>query len=204
MSMARPEKMDFKKTHKELYTATRKVKEVKPGKGCFLSVSGRGEPGGAAFQKAIEKLYTLAYTLKFSLLLSEVLDFCVAPMECVWEVDSPDKTPRTKWPWTLSVRIPEQVTAKQLNAARKAVMDKRGLDTADVKRVIGKEGPSLQVLHVGAYDDLPRTYDALQSYAGQHELRLSGYCRELYLNNPHRTDVAKLRTIVRVPVSKAR
>jgi len=202
--MARPEKIDFKKTHKELYTATRKVKEVKPGKGCFLSVTGKGEPGGAAFQNTIEKLYSLVYTLKFSLLLSEVVDFSVAPMECVWEVDSPDKTPRTKWQWTLSVRIPEQVVAKQINAARKAVLAKRGLDTVGVKRVVRKEGPSLQILHVGPYDDLPRTYDALRAYAAQHGLELSGYCRELYLNNPQRTEVAKLKTLVRVPVSKAR
>ena len=200
--MARPQKIDFVKTHKDLYTATRKVKEVNPGKGCYLSVSGKGEPGGTAFQKAIEKLYAVAYTLKFNLLLSEVLDFGVPPFECQWEIDAPGRTPRSKWAWTLSMRIPEQVTPRQVNAARKAVLDKRALDTSEVKRLMRTEGRSLQVLHVGPYDEMPRTYEALQAHADGQGLRLSGYCRELYLNNPQRTQVAKLKTIVPVPVRR--
>ena len=45
------DKIDFKKTMKELYRATSKVERVKPGEAAFLAVDGQGSPGGEAFSK---------------------------------------------------------------------------------------------------------------------------------------------------------
>ena len=61
------EKINFARTHKDLYSATPKVKEVAAASGTFLSYECQGEPGGKAFQDAIEKLYSLVYTVKFTL-----------------------------------------------------------------------------------------------------------------------------------------
>lgn len=49
-------KLDLKKAHKELYTATSKIKEVEPGKATFLALHARGAPGGPAYQDAIAAL----------------------------------------------------------------------------------------------------------------------------------------------------
>ena len=61
------DKIDFKKTMMELYRATSEVERVKPGEGTFLAVDGQGAPGGEAFEKAIQDLYSVAYTVKFTL-----------------------------------------------------------------------------------------------------------------------------------------
>ena len=81
------DKIDFKKTMKNLYRATNKVERVKPGEGTFLVVDGQGAPGGEAFQKAIQDLYPVAYTVKFSLKKAGTIDFVVPPLEALWYDD---------------------------------------------------------------------------------------------------------------------
>ena len=81
------DKIDFKRTMKELYRATSKVGRVKPGEGSFLAVDGQGSPCGEAFQKAIQDLYPVAYTVKFSLKKAGTIDFVVPPLEALWYDD---------------------------------------------------------------------------------------------------------------------
>ena len=80
MKSSKLEKIDLAKMHKDLYSATLKIKEVKADKAVFLSFSGRGEPGGPAFQAAIQQLYSLAYTTKFMLKNEGKLDFAVGKL----------------------------------------------------------------------------------------------------------------------------
>ena len=93
----------YSKTHKDLYTATTKIKEVKADKAIFLAFSGKGEPGGPEFQEGIQKLYSLAYTTKFMLQFSGKLDFGVSKLECLWHIEDPDNLPRSEWKWELLI-----------------------------------------------------------------------------------------------------
>jgi hypothetical protein len=195
-----PAKVDLKKEHKELYTATRKVKQVRAGKATFLAVDGQGRPGNDRFQQAINKLYALAYTTKFTLLKEGGLDFGVCNLECLW-LDDPT-TPIDKWRWRLMVRIPDQLKAKELNRMRKAIAESKGLDTSDVKRLTWAEGPAVQVMHVGPYDQVSATYRRLGEWAEEHGLLPTGPGHEIYISDPRRTAPERLKTIVRMPVRK--
>ncbi len=201
MKAKKENKVDFAKTHKDLYSATTKIKEVNPGRGVFLSVCGQGAPGGSAFQSAVEKLYALAYTAKFGVAKDKGVDFKVCNLECLYFIEDPARTPKEEWKWQFLVRIPDQLAEGDWQKARDAVLERKDLDTSAVKRIEFEEPRSLQTLHIGPYDQVGVTYDGLLKYAEEHKLVPSGAAaHEIYISDPRRVPPEKLKTIVRLPV----
>ena len=200
MKTQKPEKIDFGKIHKDLYSATSKVKELAVGKATFLTVEGKGEPGGPAFQEAIQKLNTVAYTTKFMLKYEGKLDFAVSRLECLWRIENPDTLPRSEWKWQLLIRIPDAVTSSDLKKAAAEIRRKRELDVAGVVRLVWKEGRCLQMMHVGPYDEVGKSYKLLEDYARAKGLTAVCPAHEIYISDPRRVAPAKLKTIIRLPV----
>jgi hypothetical protein len=195
------ETIDFSKLLKDLYTATQRPKEVRALAGTFLAMDGQGAPGGEAFQQAVQALYSAVYTLKFALKHEGVVDFKVSKLECLY-FSEPHKTPMDQWQWRFLVRVPEEVTSKALTQTKKSLREKKGLDLTKVKRIRWKEGPALQVLHVGPYDQVEGTYCLLESYAQEHGLAIKGPAHEIYISDPRRVAPEKLKTIIRLGVEK--
>ena len=200
MKTATLEKIEFAKTHKDLYTATLKIKEVNAEKAVFLSFEGQGEPGGPAFESAIQQMYSLAYTAKFMVKNAGRLDFGISRLECLWHGNDFENTPKSGWRWQLLIRIPEALTEKELAQARAEIMKKRGLDTSAVKRRSWAEGRCLQVMHIGPYGKVGRSYKALDDFARAHGLTATCPAHEIYISDPRRVAPAKIKTIVRLPV----
>ena len=194
------DKIDFKKTMKELYRATKKVARVKPGEGSFLAVDGEGTPGGEAFEKAIQNLYPVAYTMKFALKKAGTIDFVVPPLEALWHDDPVEVPDMSQWRWRTMIRVPESVTTEHLQEAQQSILERKGTDTSDVQLVRWEEGECLQVLHVGPYDQVGAIYEQLQSSARLENLTLGSPGHEIYLSDPRRTAPEKLKTIVRMPI----
>ncbi|MEW6367461.1 MAG: GyrI-like domain-containing protein [Acidobacteriota bacterium] len=195
--------IDLRKLHEELYRAKPAIQEVAAGKGTYLAVDGAGEPGGKGFQDAIMKLFSLVYTAKFMLKREGLIDFSIPSLECLWP-DDPKTKPMTEWRWRLMIRIPDEVTRAHLAPARKSLAERKGTDTKDVRRVSWKEGMALQVLHVGPYEKLGETYNALVSAAAERGYDCAGPGHEVYLSDPRRTAPERLKTIVRIAVRRAR
>lgn len=64
-----------------------------------------------------------------------------------------------------------------------------------------EEGLSVQALHVGSYDEEGPLIDQLhRTYLPAHNLTPNGKHHEVYLNDPRKTDPAKLKTVLRQPV----
>jgi hypothetical protein len=199
----RLEKIDFSKTHKELYTASSsRIMEVEAGKAAFLSVEGQGEPGGAVFQYAIEQIYSVAYTAKFMLKKAGLIDFGVSRLECLWHGSDFEHTPRSEWRWQLLIRLPDAVNEKHLAQARDEVRKKKGIDTSEVKRWTWAEGRCLQTMHVGPYEAIGKAYSALDEFARTQGMVPQGAGHEIYISDPRRVAPAKLKTIVRLPVKR--
>lgn len=199
MKIKRMQKIDFAKTHKHLYTATQKIKEVMVEKATFLSIKGKGEAGGTAFREAIQKMFTLAYTAKFTLLFAGKMNFGVSKLECLWPED-PSKLPPAEWPWQLLIRIPNGITERDLKKVRKEILEKKQLDTSAVERWTWKEGRCVQVLHVGPYNEVGPVYKQLASHAESLTLEATAPGHEIYISDPRRVAPEKLKTIVRMPV----
>jgi hypothetical protein len=190
--------LDVKRTLKDLYQASTKVKRVVAETAAFLAVDGQGEPSGEAFQKAIQQLYSVCYTLKFTLKRAGELDFVVPPLEALWFND-PKQTPdMSKWHWQILLRIPDEVTEDAVEAAKSAVRDKGDVDPSGLRRLVWEEGSCLQVMHIGPYEEVSRAYEQLHAAATQEGATLGGPGHEIYLSDPRRTAPSRIRTIIRM------
>lgn len=122
------EKLDFSKTHKDAYSAGRKIKRVDIGNGTYLAVPGQGAPGGEAFQNAVGQLYGVAYTLKFAHKTLGDFDFKVSKLECLWDIDSPEEAPVDEWRWRLLIRIPDDIGETEVEKTKTGLKQEKGQD----------------------------------------------------------------------------
>lgn len=200
------DKIDFKKELKYLYSPSAKepalveVPEMK-----FLMVDGQGDPGtSAAFQAAMEMLYGLSYTLKFTM-KKKGKDWTVPPLEGLWwmeGIDGFDMNRRDEWKWTLMVMQPEFITEAQVEQARKELAEKRGEPAVKARFGSLREGLCVQLMHVGPYSAEGPTIQRLHLFAQEQGYRLRGKHHEIYLGDPRRTAPEKLKTVLRHPVQK--
>lgn len=198
--------MDMKRSLKRLYTAKQEPELIEVPKRRFLMVDGAGNPESAnAFQEAIGALYSVAYTLKFSLKKANGDTFVVPPLEALWWSGQDDYIDLTdehrEWRWRLMLAIPDDVAKEDIEAARKEAEKKHAnpaLRKIHVKDFA--EGLCVQVMHVGPYSAERPTIERMLTYARAHEHNPKGKHHEIYLGDPRRTKPDKLRTILRQPI----
>ncbi|GHJ42918.1 hypothetical protein Cs7R123_02600 [Catellatospora sp. TT07R-123] len=201
------DKYDIKRARRELYAPPAKdfvlvdVPELR-----YLAVDGHGDPNtSTAYAEAVEALFTVAYTLKFTSKKTLDRDFVVGPLEGLWRADDPAvfvTRDKAAWSWTMLISQPDWITE---DLVRTAVADAAGKKDnpalGGVRLLSLTEGTCVQILHVGSYDDEAPTLDRLhRSYLPAHGLTFNGDHHEIYLSDPRRTEPAKCKTILRQPV----
>jgi len=198
-------KLDLTKEYKTYYTAktTPEIVEIEEGK--FLTIEGKGTPGGDEFQAKVGALYSLAYGVKM-LMKKESKDFTVAKLEGLWWVDS-DKpyteVPREEWRWKLLIRQPEFVTPEIVEKARQEVIEKKKVDLVnEVKFEKMKEGKCVQILHIGPYSTEPESLEKMYNLMKEKGLVYNGLHHEIYLSDPRKVAPEKMKTILRQPVKE--
>jgi hypothetical protein len=201
------EKLDLKKKWKHLYqppaTAITTV-DVPPL--TYLMVDGEGDPNTSpAFTHAIEALYSLSYTLKFSLKKSpQPVDYGVMPLEGLWWADDPGafhRQDKSMWKWTAMILQPDFIGRKQVTAAFDEVRKKKRLVALDrVRLETLAEGTAAQILYVGPFADEGPTIQRIHDFIHAAGKELCGKHHEIYLSDPRRTAPDKLKTIIRQPM----
>jgi len=199
-------KLDLRKKYKHLYSPpASEVQIVDVPRIRFLMVDGAGDPSSEVFQKAIQTLYGLAYTVKFGL-KKEGTEYPVMALEGLWwtgrSAGKFDVQARSKWKWTLMIMQPDFVTDAKLEAASREIRKKgRALGTFRVEDF--HEGPSVQIMHVGPYSTEAPTIERIWRFIADHGYRPNGKHHEIYLGDPRRAAPSKLRTILRQPIRRA-
>jgi hypothetical protein len=200
-------KIDLYKLHKADYVASKKPVLVNIAPANYLSIEGRGEPGGEEFTTCIGALYGVAFTVKMTRKFDGRQDYGVCKLEGQWWSDRPGnfaKQPKSKWQWKLLIRTPDFVAQEELEQAIEKLL-KRGKDEA-VKRVrleTISEEDCVQMLHIGPYEAEAGTIDLMRELAGKHQLEFHSRHHEIYLSDPRRVAPEKLKTILRQPVRRA-
>ncbi|MFT4147311.1 MAG: GyrI-like domain-containing protein [Micrococcaceae bacterium] len=201
------EKVDFKKIFPD-YKAKHHVLEiVEIPERQYLMVDGHGDPNTAQeYADALSAIYPIAYGIKFSS-KGKGKDFVVPPLECLWSAEDyssfTDKRDKNKWNWTAMVLMPEWITPQDFEQAFEKAKSKKDVSPAldQVRLQAMSEGTCVQTLHIGSYDDeaeiLAKMHD---EFIPQHHLAFNGLHHEIYFNDPRKTAVEKLRTILRQPV----
>ncbi|PWC06074.1 GyrI-like domain-containing protein [Mycetocola zhujimingii] len=204
------DKYDVKVALKELYSPSSKdFSLVDVPQMHYLAIDGHGDPNTSPeYAAAIEALYPVAYALKFGSKKELGRDFVVAPLEGLWRADDPAVfTQRQKdaWDWTMMISLPDWITAEMTDAAITAMKTKKGIPAVDQLRLLElAEGTSVQILHIGSYDDEAPTLAKLHDeFMPTNGLTFNGDHHEIYLSDPRRTAPEKLKTILRQPVRPA-
>lgn len=223
-------KIDFKKSNPELYAPKDTPSVIDVPAMNFIRVDGKGNPNdpGGEYQSSVELLYALAYTIKMNLknidLIKDYDDYTVPPLEGLWWLSDGSEVNFTgddkflhakdKYLWCSMLRQPEFINEEVFNWARGEVLKKKPkLTDINVRLETFKEGLCVQIMHYGPYNDEPATIKKLDAFITEQgyrndigSIQQDGTVRrhhEIYLNDPRKIDIAKMKTILRHPVRKA-
>ena len=200
-------KVDYKKKLKHLYGPSSKkivIVEVPPMN--YFMVDGEGGPAAESYQQAIEALYGLSFTVKFDVKKGVGLDYTVMPLEGLWwakDITAFSADRKDEWLWKMMIMQPDYVTAKHVNAATKQLREKKNPLALDKIRFESyHEGPSVQILHIGPYDDEGPTIAQMHKFIDENGYQLHMKHHEIYLSDPRRSKPEKLKTVLRQPITK--
>ncbi len=198
---------DIKKHRQDLYapkSADFEIVEVPPMD--FLMVDGHGDPNtSTAYRDAVEALYAASYAVRSLTKTRLGMVHTVCPLEGLWSSDDLGaflRREKSAWDWTMLIAQPDWITPDLVEEAL-AVVQKKCLPALGLVRFERyPEGSSVQILHVGPYDDEAPTIERLhRDFLPANGLVPSGRHHEIYLSDPRRTAPARLKTILRQPVT---
>ncbi|MBP5621594.1 MAG: GyrI-like domain-containing protein [Thermoguttaceae bacterium] len=206
---------DFKKEFKEYYLPPKKPTLVDMPAMNYVAVRGKGDPNDpdGASQRALQVLYSVAYTLKMSYMGGRAIDgffqYVVSPLEGFW-FDAGEKgvdlSRKDKFEWISAIRLPDFVKRDDFDWAVETASTKKRLDCSSARFVTIDEGLCVQCTHVGSYDSETRTLELIDRFVRESgcafdfsEERLH---HEIYLSDPRKTAPDKLKTVLRTPVKK--
>jgi len=201
---------DFKKEYKEFYMPSDKPSMVEVPPFNYIAVRGRGNPNDedGEYKKAINLLYGIAYTIKMSH-KSGYLEYVVPPLEGFWwqnGIDGIDYRHKEDFNWISVIRLPDFVTEEDFNWAVKEATRKKKMDFSKAEYLHYEEGLCVQCMHIGSYDDEPATVKLMDDFMRQKgyvpDFSESRLHHEIYLSDPRKADLTKLKTVIRHPVRK--
>ena len=199
-------KVDFKKTMKEFYNPPKKFVIVDVPEMQFIMVDGHGDPNTAQeYTEAIEALYAVAYKMKFISKKTLEKDYVVPPLEGLWWAEDMDTfltRDKSAWDWTMMIMTPDWITSEIFTDAVEEVRKKKNPAALDLVRLESyAEGLSVQIMHVGSYDDeTPVLAKMHGEFIPENGFVEQGKHHEIYLSDPRRVAPEKLKTVLRQPV----
>ena len=206
---------DFKKEYKEFYLPDKKPSVVLVPKMNYLAVRGQGDPNqkDGEYKQAIGLLYGIAFTIKMSKKgghqIDGYFDYVVPPLEGFWwqpGVTGINYAHKEDFRWISVIRLPDFVTKADFNWAVDEATKKKKTDFSKVEYITYDEGLCVQCMHIGSYDDEPKTVALMHEY-----MKRQGYAlditdqrlhHEIYLSDARKVAPEKLKTVIRHPIRR--
>lgn len=206
---------DYKKEFKEFYLPQKQPLFVTIPKMNYIAVRGKGNPNdeNGEYKKSIALLYSIAFTIKMSYKvnynIAGYFSYVVPPLEGFWwqgNNEMIDYSNKDKFEFISVIRLPDFVTKKDFDWAIAEAAKKKNLDFSKVEYFEYTEGQCVQCMHIGSYDNEPETIAVMHNYLKANgygiDITKSRFHHEIYLSNPQRCDVLKLKTVIRLPIKK--
>lgn len=207
---------DFKKEYKEFYLPKERPEIVTVPRANYAAIRGQGDPNApdGAYQQAIAVLYAVAYTIKMSKKgdhrIDGYYDFVVPPLEGFWwqdEIDGVDYGNKAGFQWYAVIRLPDFVTGADFAWAVAEAGRKKRLDCSGAEFLTVDEGLCVQILHVGPFDDEPRSVALMDEHIRQqgyeNDFSATRLHHEIYLSDARKAAPEKWRTVIRHPIRKS-
>ncbi len=206
---------DYKKEYKEFYMPKNKPSIVEIPKMNYIAVRGQGNPNdeNGDYKNSIGLLYAIAFTIKMSYKgpykIDGYFEYVVPPLEGFWWQDGikgMDYNKKDDLNFISIIRLPDFVTKKDFDWAILEATKKKNQDFSKVEFLTYDESTCVQCMHIGSYDDEPQTVGLMHKYMKDNGYELditdTRYHHEIYLSDPRRCDVSKLKTVIRHPIKK--
>ncbi|WP_019910098.1 GyrI-like domain-containing protein [Paenibacillus sp. HW567] len=205
-------KYEWKKQDKTLYLpAAEPALITVPAHNCFM-LQGEGNPNGEDFTEAVGVLYSLSYAIKMLPKKGPApegyYEYSIFPLEGIWDLSEQGRKEavlnKDELVYTLMIRQPDFVTpvlAAEIIGKVKISKPHPLLNKAAFGS--SEDGLSVQMLHVGPYDEEPDSFMRMEQYCKEHGLqRVSKSHREIYITDARRTQPQKMKTVLRFQVSR--
>lgn len=203
-------KHEWKKQEKNLYIPKQKPELVTVPTQKFLMIEGKGNPNGEEFSERIGVLYSLAYAIRMmpkqGYTPEGYYEYTVYPLEGVWDLTEEGRKLETlnkdELLYAIMIRQPDFVTEEVVERAFEKVRKKKPHPLLD-KVTFGsmQDGLSVQMLHVGPYDDEPQSFEMMKEFANNNNLEIVTLKhREIYLSDARKVDPTKFKTVLRYRV----
>lgn len=203
-------KFEWRKKEKDLYIPKQKPELVTVPKQKFFMIQGKGDPNQAEFAERVGVLYSLAYAIRMmprnGYTPEGYFVYTVYPLEGIWDLTEEgrqlDELNKDELLYTIMIRQPDFVTNEVVARAFEQVREKKPhplLEEVTFETV--EDGMSLQMLHVGPFENEPQTFEKMEAFLEEQNLeRVSLTHREIYLSDVRRVEPAKLKTVLRYRV----
>lgn len=204
---------DFKKEYRELYAPKVVPSIVTVPPMSFIAVDGHGDLNaeGGEYQRALEVLYAVAYTLKMSYKTDHKIpgfhEYVVPPLEGFWQqpcAEDFDYRDKSALCWASVIRLPDFVGQEDISWAIETAGKKKKLDCSGAYMLNLDECLCVQIMHAGSYDSEPESVARMDAYiAGQgyvNDISDTRRHHEIYLSDPRKAPPEKWRTIIRHPI----
>lgn len=206
---------DFKKEYKEFYMAKNKPQIVDVPRTNYIAVRGKGNPNeeNGEYQKAISVLYAVAYTLKMSYKtdyrIEGFFEYVVPPLEGFWwqdNIDGVNYSDKSSFNWISVIRLPDFVTEKDFKWAIETAEKKKKLDCSSAEFLTVDEGLCVQIMHIGAFGDEPKTVAVMDKFLEdngyENDMNDKRLHHEIYMSDARKVSPEKWKTIIRHPIRK--
>ena len=202
-------KQEWKKSHENLYGIKTEPVLLDVPAQQFIMIDGEGNPNAADFSERVGALYSLAYAVKMGYKKTaagrEVDDFAVYPLEGVWRQKTQagqGALDKNSLEYTIMIAQPDFITLEMWqDALTKTRVKKPKPLYEEVRFGSMSDGRCVSILHIGAFDDEPRSFAEMDRFCKEHGLqRRSDIHREIYLSNANRTAPEKRKTLLRYAV----
>ena len=206
---------DFKKEYKEFYLPPERPEIVTVPRASYIAVRGSGDPNApdGEYQRAIGVLYAVAYTLKMSYKtdhrIEGFFEYVVPPLEGFWwqeGMSGMDYKNKAALQWISVIRLPDFVTKADFDWAVETASRKKKLDCSKAEFLTVEEGLCVQIMHVGPFDDEPRSVALMDEFIRQNgyenDFSAERLHHEIYLSDARKAAPEKWRTVIRHPIRR--
>lgn len=204
-------KHEWRKEEKDLYLPKEKPNLITVPKQKFFMISGKGNPNDQEFAEKIGVLYSLAYAVRMmpkqGYIPAGYYEYTIYPLEGLWDLTEEGRASKTlnkdELLYTIMIRQPDFVTDEVVNKAFENIRKKKPhpfLDNVTFETI--EDGLSVQIMHIGSYDDEPKSFEEMKRFIKGNNLEIVTLKhREIYITDGRNTEKSKLKTVLRYRVS---
>ncbi|GAA0722627.1 GyrI-like domain-containing protein [Clostridium malenominatum] len=205
-------KYEWRKQDKNIYLPKNNPELIEIPSMNFFMLEGKGNPNDDAFSEAVGVIYSLSYAIKMmpkkGIVPEGYFDYTIFPLEGVWDLEEEARGEeilnKDKLIYTLMIRQPSFVTKELAETAINITKKNKPHHLLEnVKFESCGDGLSVQMMHIGKYDEEPASFDFMEKYCNTNNLiRKEKTHREIYISDFRKTDPEKLKTVLRFKVER--